>query len=142
MTQPIDAAFFAAAHRQHRTAGPYTPAIGVNGNATLFVISGQAPLDMEGHVVGTTIEEQTRVTLENCRTQLQAAGCDLKDVFKATVYLTDLANWAAFNAVYREYMNEPFPARTAVQCGLLPGMMVEVEMWAAVLPRSMSRPVT
>jgi 2-iminobutanoate/2-iminopropanoate deaminase len=128
---PITAAHFAAAHRQHRTAGPYTPVVGVNGNATLFVISGQAPLDLEGRVVGNTIEEQSRVTLENCRMQLRAAGCDLKDVFKATVYLTDLSNWAAFNVVYRQYMQEPFPARTAIQCGLLPGFLVEIEMWAA-----------
>jgi 2-iminobutanoate/2-iminopropanoate deaminase len=127
------AAHFVAARRQHRTAGPYTPVIGVNANARLFVISGQAPLDMEGRVVGQTIEEQSRVTLQNCRTQLQAAGCDLADVFKATVYLTDLSNWAAFNVVYREFMHEPFPARTAVQCGLLPGFLVEIEMWAARL---------
>lgn len=127
-TQP---AHFVAAERQHRTAGPYTPVVGVSPNATLFVISGQAPLDLEGRVVGSTIEEQSRVTLQNCRTQLEAAGCDLGDVFKATVYLTDLSNWAAFNSVYREFMREPFPARTAVQCGLLPGFLVEVEMWAA-----------
>lgn len=130
---PIHTAHFVAAERQHRTAGPYTPVVGVNANARLFVISGQAPLDIDGRVVGSAIEEQSRVTLQNCRTQLQAAGCDLGDVFKATVYLTDLSNWAAFNAVYRELMREPFPARTAVQCGLLPGFLVEVEMWAARL---------
>ena len=128
---PVSVAHFVAAHRQHRTAGPYTPVVGVNASATLYVISGQAPLDLEGRLIGDTIEEQSKVTLENCRTQLQAAGCDLEDVFKATVYLTDLSNWAAFNTVYRQFMQEPFPARTAVQCGLLPGFLVEVEMWAA-----------
>lgn len=126
-------AHFVAAERQHRTAGPYTPVVGVHTGARLYVISGQAPLDLEGRVVGTTIEEQARVTLENCRVQLQAAGCDLSDVFKATVYLTDLADWAAFNTVYQEFMQAPYPARTAVQCGLLPGFLVEVEMWAATL---------
>lgn len=126
-------AHFPAAERQHRTAGPYTPVVGVPANATLFVISGQAPLDLDGNVVGTTIEEQSRATLENCRIQLEAAGCSLEHVFKATVYLTDLADWAAFNAVYVEYMRPPYPARTAVQCGLLPGFLVEVEMWAARL---------
>lgn len=124
-------AHFVAADRQHRTAGPYTPVVGVKANARLFVISGQAPLDREGRVVGSTIEEQSRATLDNCRTQLRAAGCDMHDVFKATVYLTDLANWSAFNAIYREFMQPPYPARTAVQCGLLPGFLVEVEMWAA-----------
>jgi 2-iminobutanoate/2-iminopropanoate deaminase len=126
-------AHFPAAERQHRTAGPYTPVIGVNPGARLYVISGQVALDIEGRVIGTTIEEQARATLVNCRAQLQAAGCELDHVFKATVYLTDLANWAAFNEVYKELMNEPYPARTAVQCGLLPGLLVEVEKWAAKL---------
>lgn len=135
---PFDApsggkAIFAAAARQHRAAGPYTPVMGVSldGHARMFVISGQAPLDMEGRVVGTTIAEQSRATLENCRHQLEAAGCSLSDVFKATVFLTDLANWDAFNQVYREFFRPPYPARTAIQAGLLPGFLVEVEMWAA-----------
>lgn len=124
---------FPATERQHRTAGPYTPVMGVSldGHARMFVISGQAPLDMEGRVVGTTIAEQSRATLENCRRQLEAAGCSLSDVFKATVFLTDLQNWEAFNQVYREYMHPPYPARTAIQAGLLPEFLVEVEMWAA-----------
>ncbi len=130
---PASRAHFAAAERQHKTAGPYTPVVGVHAGARLYVISGQAPLDLEGRAVGKTIEEQSHVTLENCRAQLQAAGCELADVFKATVFLTDLANWTAFNAVYRQLMQAPYPARTAVQCGLLPGFLVEVEMWAAKL---------
>jgi enamine deaminase RidA (YjgF/YER057c/UK114 family) len=124
-------AHFAAATSQHVGAGPYTPVVGVAADAQLFVISGQAPLDAQGRVVGSTIEQQSRATLANCRQQLEAAGCSLADVFKATVYLTDLANWQAFNVVYRELMQAPFPARTAVQTGLLPGFLVEIEMWAA-----------
>lgn len=127
------AAVFPAAERQHRTAGPYTPVIGVDlsRGARLYVISGQAPIDAEGRVVGATIAEQSRATLQNCREQLEAAGCNLADVFKATVFLTDLANWEAFNGVYREFLRLPYPARTAIQTGLLPGFLVEVEMWAA-----------
>lgn len=124
-------AHFPAALHQHKTAGPYTPVVGVASTANIFVISGQAPLDVEGRVIGTSIEEQSRATLDNCRAQLAAAGCSLADVFKATVYLTDLRHWTAFNVVYREYMSVPYPARTAVQTGLLPGFLVEVEMWAA-----------
>lgn len=124
-------AHFVAADKQHRTAGPYTPVMGVKANAQLFVISGQAPLDSDGRVIGRTIDEQTRATLQNCRAQLHAAGCDLSDVFKATVYLTDLGNWSVFNAIYREFMPTPYPARTAVQCALLPDFLVEIEMWAA-----------
>jgi reactive intermediate/imine deaminase len=120
-----------AAHRQHKTAGPYSPVITVERSGQLYVISGQAPLDDDGQVVGRTIEEQSRATLDNCRRQLAAAGCALGDVFKTTVYLTDLGHWNAFNDVYREYLSQPYPARTAVQTGLLPGFLVEVEMWAA-----------
>lgn len=124
-------AHFVAATRQHATAGPYTPVVGVHADARIFVISGQAPLDPEGKVIGNDITTQSRATLENCRAQLQAADCDLADVFKATIYLTDLANWQAFNAIYREYLRPPYPARTAIETGLLPGLLVEIEMWAA-----------
>jgi enamine deaminase RidA (YjgF/YER057c/UK114 family) len=124
-------AHFVAASAQHLGAGPYTPVVGVAAEARLFVISGQAPLNDAGQVVGSDIEEQTKTTLANCRRQLEAAGCGLDDVFKATVYLTDLAHWNAFNVVYRQVMQAPFPARTAVQTGLLPGFLVEIEMWAA-----------
>ena len=71
------------------------------------------------------------MTLDNCRTQLEAAGATLADVFKVTVYLTDLADWERFNTVYRETFSPPYPARTAVQTGLLPGFQVEIEMWAS-----------
>lgn len=116
---------------QHLTAGPYAPVIGVSKEADIFVISGQAPVNAAGEVVGETLAEQSRVTLDNCMTQLDAAGCGFQDVFKATIYLTDLTNWDEFNDVYKEYMAEPYPARTAIQCGLLPNFLVEIEMWAA-----------
>ena len=122
---------FVAATAQHKTAGPYTPVVGVQSGAQILVLSGQAPLDGEGNVVGATLEEQARITLDNCLAQLHAAGLDFVDVFKATIYLTDLANWAAFNIIYTEYLSAPYPARTAIQTGLLPGLLVEIEMWAA-----------
>jgi 2-iminobutanoate/2-iminopropanoate deaminase len=96
----------------------------------LVVLSGQVAVDLEGHVIGTTIEEQTVATLRNCAGHLAAAGCSLADVFKVNIYLTDLADWASFNAVYEELMPEPLPVRTAVQAILLPGYLIEIEMWA------------
>lgn len=117
---------------QHVTAGPYSPVLKISRDADLVLISGQAPLDLEGRVIGDTIEEQARVTLENCRKQLAAAGADFSNVFKVNVYLTDLADWPRFNLVYREIMPQPFPARTAIGCALLDGFQVEIEMWAAV----------
>ncbi|GAA4774378.1 hypothetical protein GCM10023219_22280 [Stakelama sediminis] len=122
--------FRPAALTQHKTAGPYTPVVETRPGARILVISGQAPVDLDGNVIGDTLEEQTRVTMDNCRAQLEAAGSGLSEVFKVTVYLTDLDGWGQFNTVYREYMQEPYPARTAVQAGLLPGFLVEIEMWA------------
>ena len=125
-------AILPVASEQHVTAGPYSPVLRIRHDADIVVISGQAPLDLSGAVIGATIEEQARVTLENCRRQLGAAGLDLGHVFKVNVYLTDLSNWPRFNTVYREIMPQPFPARTAIGCALLDGFLVEIEMWAAV----------
>ena len=115
--------------RQHVTAGPYSPVLEVDARH-LVVLSGQVAVDLEGHVMGTTIEEQTLATLRNCAGQLATANCSLADVFKVNIYLTDLADWARFNTVYEQLMPEPLPVRTAVQAILLPGYLVEIEMWA------------
>jgi 2-iminobutanoate/2-iminopropanoate deaminase len=115
---------------QHSTAGPYSPVIEVDARR-LVVLSGQVAVDLEGRVVGDTIEEQARATLENCRRQLAAAGCAFADVFKVNVYLADISEWQRFNNVYAGFFAEPLPARTAVQAVLMPGYRVEVELWAA-----------
>jgi len=115
--------------KQHITAGPYSPVLEIDARR-LVVISGQVALDMNGEVIGSTIEEQTRATLNNCASQLASANCTLGDVFKVNIYLTDLGQWARFNAVYEEMMVELLPVRTAVQAVLLPGFLVEIEMWA------------
>ena len=115
--------------RQHVTAGPYSPVLEVDAQR-LVVISGQVAVDPHGRVIGGTIEEQTRATLGNCIDCLASAGCRLGDVFKVTIYLADLGHWTRFNEVYEELMPEPLPVRTAVQAILLPGYLVEIEMWA------------
>ena len=115
--------------RQHRTAGPYSPVIEVDARK-LVVLSGQVAVDLDGGIVGGTIEEQTRATLGNCRSQLATAGCDFADVFKVNVYLADLADWERFNAVYASLLPAPRPVRTTVQAVLIPGFRVEIEMWA------------
>jgi 2-iminobutanoate/2-iminopropanoate deaminase len=118
-----------AAARQHATAGPYSPVLEVDARR-LVVISGQVAVDLAGHTLGDTIEEQTTATLGNCARQLTSAGCSFADVFKVNVYLADLRDWAHFNATYAAVMPEPMPVRTAVQAVLLPGYLVEIEMWA------------
>jgi 2-iminobutanoate/2-iminopropanoate deaminase len=115
--------------RQHATAGPYSPVLVVDARR-LVVVSGQVAVDLAGQVMGESIEAQTRATLANCGRQLADAGCALSDVFKVNVYLANLEHWARFNAVYEEALRPPFPVRTAVQAVLLPGFLVEIEMWA------------
>ena len=114
---------------QHITAGPYSPVLEVQ-TGSLVVISGQAAIDADGNVIGETIEEQTRGTMENCKKQLESAGVSLNDVFKVNVYLTDLNLWPRFNEVYKTYFDNPMPVRAAVGTNLLLTLLVEIEMWA------------
>ncbi|MDI3418735.1 RidA family protein [Streptomyces luteolus] len=118
-----------ASARQHTTAGPYSPVLSVRADK-LAVISGQAAIASDGSVIGKTVEEQARETLDNCARQLASAGCTLGDVFKVNVYLSDISLWERFNSVYREMMPGTLPVRTAVGTQLLDGLLVEVEMWA------------
>jgi 2-iminobutanoate/2-iminopropanoate deaminase len=115
--------------RQHKTAGPYSPVMVIDGSR-IIVVSGQVAVDLDGRVVGNSIEEQTRHTLENCRLQLASAGVDFTDVFKVNVYLSDLSEWVRFNDIYESVLSKPYPVRTAIQAVLLPGYCVEIEMWA------------
>lgn len=115
---------------QHRTAGPYSPVLEITASK-LVVISGQVAVDPEGTIVGKDIKTQTRYTLENCRRQLASAQCTLEDVFKVNIYMVNLDEWDAMNDVYTELVPTPRPVRTAVQTKLLPGVLIEIEMWAA-----------
>lgn len=115
---------------QHATAGPYSPVLEVLADR-FVVISGQVSLDLEGNIVGDTIEEQTRQTMANCRRLLESAGCTLEDVFKVNAFMTNLDDWNRFNKVYMELMPEPRPVRTTVGVKLLRTFLIEIEMWAA-----------
>lgn len=115
---------------QHATAGPYSPVLRVKADE-LVVISGQVGVAPDGSVRSADFTQQTEDTLDNCFIQLSSAGLSPADVFKVNVYLTDLANWDAFNTVYQRRLPDPKPVRTAVGTQLLPGILVEVEMWAA-----------
>jgi 2-iminobutanoate/2-iminopropanoate deaminase len=93
-------------------------------------LTGQVPM-RDGRVVTEgTVEEQTRIVLDTIRETLAEAGCELQDVVKAMVWLTDRADLPGFNAVYAEYFpNEP-PARSVVVNDLLVDVRVEVEVVA------------
>lgn len=105
--------------------GPYSQAI-VSGN--LLFTSGQIPLDpATGKTVGETVEEQTEQALKNLAALCEAAGSSLARVVKTTCYLTDMKDFAAFNAVYESFFPGK-PARSCVAVATLPkGVLVEVE---------------
>jgi 2-iminobutanoate/2-iminopropanoate deaminase len=111
--------------------GPYSQAIRV-GN--LVFTSGQIPLHPQtGDIVGETAAEQARQVLQNLQAVLQAAGASLQNVVKTTIFLTDLSQFAAVNAVYAEFFPENPPARSTVQVAALPrGVQVEIEAIAVV----------
>lgn len=107
-----------------RPKPPFSPVV-VSGD--LVYTAGQVAYDADGSVVAGGIEEQTRRTLENVRTCLDAAGCTLDDVMKVNAFLADLGDFDGYNRVYREFFAEPYPARTSVQAGLPTGLLVEIE---------------
>jgi 2-iminobutanoate/2-iminopropanoate deaminase len=111
-----------------RPAGPYSQAIVVGKR---IYVAGQGPLNPEtGEIVGTTVEEQTKLTLEHIKTILAEAGATMDHVVKSTVHLSDLRHFAAFNGVYETYFNRPYPVRTTVGSQLAVNMLVEIDVVA------------
>lgn len=105
--------------------GPYSQA--VRAGEMLFV-SGQIPLTPAGELAGDDVSTQTRQCLENLRAVLSAAGLSLTDVVKCTVFMLDMGDFAAMNAVYAEYFTDAPPARAAVEVRRLPkDVRVEIE---------------
>ncbi|MES2570809.1 MAG: RidA family protein [Verrucomicrobiota bacterium] len=111
--------------------GPYSQAI-VVGN-TLYS-AGQIPLDPgTGEMVTGDISVQTTRVLENLLAVLKVNSMTFAHVVKTTVFLTNLGDFAAMNAVYAHYFPEPFPARSTVQVSALPkGAQVEIEVVAVL----------
>ncbi len=111
--------------------GPYSQAIEVGD---LIFVSGQIPVDpATGAFAGDDITSQTHQSLKNLRAILEEAGSGLGKVVKTTVFLQDMNDFAAMNAVYAQYFSEPYPARAAVQVGRLPkDALVEIECIAEV----------
>ena len=93
----------------------------------LVFVAGQGPLNLEGGIVGETIQEQTAKTLSNVREILETAGVRMADVVKTTVHLADLALFQGFNDEYARHFAEPKPARTTVGSKLPEGMLVEID---------------
>lgn len=105
--------------------GPYSQAITIG---ELVFCSGQIPLTPAGAVVEGDISVQTRQVLTNLKAVLAAAGSSLDRVVKTTVFLADMGDFAAMNAVYAEFFTAEPPARSTVQVARLPrDVRVEIE---------------
>jgi 2-iminobutanoate/2-iminopropanoate deaminase len=111
--------------------GPYSQAVRI-GN--VVYTSGQIALDpATGNLLDGNFEVQARRVFDNLRAVLQEAGGDFKNVARATVYLLDLANFQALNAIYAEYFGDHKPARSTVGVAQLPrGAAVEIDLIAVL----------
>ena len=114
-----------------KALGPYSQAIKAGG----FVwCSGQIPIDPATNtILAETIEDQTRQAITNLKNVLEAAGAGLDKVVKTTVFISDMNDFAALNAVYAEMFGSTKPARSCVQVARLPkDVKVEIEAIAAL----------
>ncbi len=111
--------------------GPYSQAVKVG---SMLYTAGQIPLDpVTMKVVDGDITAQAERVMANLAAVLEAGGSSLQRVVKTTCFVTDLADYAAFNAVYGKWLGDHKPARSTVQVAKLPlGVMVEVEAVALV----------
>lgn len=109
--------------------GPYSQAIDCGD---LVFLSGQIPLVPEtGLVADGGLEAQAHQMFANIKAVLAEAGMSLSNVVKTTVFMTDLSQFAAFNAIYAEYFKAPYPVRSCVEVSALPkGVLVECELIA------------
>lgn len=111
--------------------GPYSQGVKTSG---FLYTSGQIALDpATGNLVDGSFEEQVHRVFRNLEAILRAGGSDFSRVIKATVYVTDLGNFATLNSIYASYFGEHKPARTTVEVPKLPkGGAVEIDLIALV----------
>ena len=111
--------------------GPYSQAIVANG---MVYCSGQIPIDPATNTIhAETVEDQARQAITNLKNVLEAAGSGLDKVVKTTVFISDMNDFAALNAVYAELFGDSKPARSCVQAARLPkDVKVEIEAIAAL----------
>jgi len=112
--------------------GPYSPAVEIGGFGSLIYFSGQIPIDSAtGKIIEGDIKAQTIQCLSNLTNVLKAASLTSEDIFKTTIYLTDINDFSIVNEVYSEYFKSPYPARTTIAVAALPlDSKIEIEVIA------------
>lgn len=108
--------------------GPYSPGI-VVGN--LLFVAGQGPFAPDGSRIGDTFAEQVRITMRNIQVIAEAAGTSLDNMVRMGAYLSTLDNFQEFNTVLKEFVTEPYPARTTIPVELR-GFDVEIDAVIAI----------
>lgn len=109
----------------YKPVGPYSPAVKLGD---FVYVSGQLPMDVEGKLVEGDIQEQAYQVLKNMEAVLAEMNLEMRHIVKTTVFLTDLADFDAFNEIYATYFSNPYPARSTVQVAALPkGAHIEIE---------------
>jgi 2-iminobutanoate/2-iminopropanoate deaminase len=100
----------------------------------LIFVTGCGPIGPDGTLKGTTVAEQTDVTIDNLEAILRAGGASLADVVKSTVHLLDTSMFREYDEVYAKRFAEPRPARTTVGSDLrqVPGMLIEMDVIAYI----------
>ncbi|RZQ62937.1 RidA family protein [Amycolatopsis suaedae] len=99
----------------------------------ILQVAGQVAFHpVTGEVVGETVAEQTRQTMANIKSILEAAGASFDDLVMVRAYLTDTDHFAEFNQVYNEIITEPYSARTTVYVGLPAPLLVEIDALAVL----------
>jgi 2-iminobutanoate/2-iminopropanoate deaminase len=105
-----------------KPGGPYSQAVVVGD---LVFVAGQVPRDPQTGKTPESIEDQTRLVLNNMKAILEAAGCTMQQVVRTDVYLSTMNNFSRMNEVYKTFFNEDYPVRTTVGVQLV-GFDVEI----------------
>ena len=109
--------------------GPYSQAIEANG---FLFISGQLGVTAEGKFAGEDVRAQAEQSMLNLKAILAQAGLGFENAVKTTIFLANIADFAAVNEIYAKFFNEPYPARSTIAVKTLPkGGLVEIELIAA-----------
>jgi len=112
-----------------KAVGPYSQAIRAG---SLLFIAGQIALDPSGQLVEGNVDAQARRVLDNIGAILSSAALTFSDVVRTTVYLADMNDLPAMNAVYGTYFSDPYPARATIQVARLPrDVRIEIEATAS-----------
>ena len=109
---------------------PFSKAVRAGG---FLFLSGVLPMDERGQVLAGDITAQTRAVLETIARNLADCGASMADVVRATIWLADLGDFAAFNQEYARHFPDGLPARSCVQAVLYQGAKVEIEVQARQL---------